>query len=96
MTQYQLADRTFSRAWRRNKRYSSAELRWLAHRRGLEFNERRGRAQVTNPQTGKVVANLVEIVPAMEARDSKDLERKRVLAALVLGKATNEKPDLPG
>ena len=60
MIEYQLVDRKFSREWRRSKRYSRNELRWLARKRGLELKERGGAAQVVD-RSGRVVANFAQV-----------------------------------
>lgn len=83
MTEYCLIDRAFSREWRRSKRYSRNELRWLARRKGLEFRERRDKAQVVEPRTGRVIVNF-DAVPAQESAAPSKINQ--VLATLALGK----------
>lgn len=81
--EYHLTDRTFSREWRRGKRYSKQELRWLARKKGLEFVERGGAVKLVN-KLGKAVANF-----AQKAEESEAVPRHpmaHTFAALVVGK----------
>jgi hypothetical protein len=48
---YKMTDRLFSRLWRRNKRYSEHELRWLAGRRGLKLEQKGTLITLTGPRT---------------------------------------------
>lgn len=82
MVEYQLTDRKFSREWRRNKRYSRHELRWLARKKGLEFTERRGIGQMV--KDGRVVANFAEVKAQVESVPRPEAP---FFAALVLGRA---------
>lgn len=82
MIEYQLTDRKFSREWRRSKRYSRNELRWLARKRGLELRERGGVAQVIEPGTRRVVANFAQVKQAAPVPESRpDLKLFAALAA---------------
>jgi hypothetical protein len=60
MALYRLANRQFSRVWRRSKDYSGREVRWLARKRGLNFQERAGIISVTD-KAGKLVAKFQEV-----------------------------------
>lgn len=80
MADYRLTDRKFSRHWRRNKKYSDHELRWLAKRRGLEYVEQRDIIRLRDLKTKKVVANF-GLIPAREAEPDVS-DRTRHLAAL--------------
>ena len=55
---YQLIDRMFSRLWRRNKRYSERELRWLAKKRGLSTRLKRDTLEVFNPASQQVIVRF--------------------------------------
>lgn len=55
---YRLIDRFFSRDWRRNKRYSEHELRWLARKRKLAVRLKRDVLEVYHPVTGAVIAHF--------------------------------------
>lgn len=46
-----MTDRLFSRLWRRNKRYSEHELRWLTKRRGLKLEKKGTLITLTGPRT---------------------------------------------
>lgn len=81
--EYHLTDRKFSREWRRGKRYSKQELRWLARKKGLEFKEHRGTIQLLD-QKGKVVANFAGKAEVAEAVPRHPLAH--AFAALVVGK----------
>lgn len=66
---YRLEGNRLDRQWRRGKRYSANELRWLARKRGLVFNNRdRGRIELVD-KDNKLVAvfNRVEQGPKDEA-----------------------------
>jgi hypothetical protein len=58
---YRLTNRTFSREWRRSKRYSDHELRWLARRRGFLVRYVGDALQVYLKATGKTVAHFEPI-----------------------------------
>lgn len=55
---YRLTDRFFSRLWRRNKRYSEHELRWLARKRGLILRLKGDVLEVVHPGTKQVMAHF--------------------------------------
>jgi hypothetical protein len=55
---YKLTDRFFSRIWRRTKRYSEHELRWLAKKRGLTLRHKGDMIQIIHPATKQVVAHF--------------------------------------
>ena len=81
--EYHLTDHRFSREWRRGKRYSKHELRWLARKKGLEFVEYGGAVKLVNRQ-GKTVANFAQKAEVVEATPQHPLAR--VFAALAVGK----------
>lgn len=81
--EYHLTDRTFSREWRRGKRYSKRELRWLARKKGLEFKEHRSTIQLVD-QKGRIVANFAGKAEVGEAVPRHPLAH--AFAALVVGK----------
>lgn len=56
---YRLRDRVFSRVWRRNKRYSEHELRWLARKKGLDIRLKGAHLDVWHPATRQVIARFV-------------------------------------
>ena len=55
---YKLIDRLFSRLWRRDKRYSEHELRWLARKRGLTVRLKGGYLDIVQPKSKQVVAHF--------------------------------------
>lgn len=55
---YRLVDRFFSRLWRRSKRYSEHELRWLAKKRGLALRLKGDMLEVCHPASKEVVATF--------------------------------------
>jgi len=79
MAVYRLTDRKFSRLWRRNKKYSDVEIRYLARKRGLESDARKGVITVTDPKNKKVVATFQQVAEAGVAAVS---ERTSLFAAL--------------
>lgn len=58
---YRLTNREFSRVWRRSKRYSDHELKWLCRRRGLMLRRDKQDLQAVDPATNKVVARFEPI-----------------------------------
>ena len=64
---YRLTDRAFSRQWRRNKKYSEKEIRWIARRRRLRVTEHGTTLKVVDPRLNKTVANFGQV-------DDTDLE----------------------
>ena len=59
---YRLTNREFSRVWRRSKRYSDHELKWLCRRRGLALRREGEDLKAIDPKTNKVVARF-EVIP---------------------------------
>jgi hypothetical protein len=55
---YKLIDRFFSRLWRRNKRYSEHELRWLARKRGLAVRLKGDYLEIVHPANKQVMAHF--------------------------------------
>lgn len=47
---YRMTDRFFSRTWRRNKKYSEHELRWLSKRYRLKLDKRGVLITITGPR----------------------------------------------
>jgi len=64
-------NREFSRLWRRSKRYSDHEIKWLARKRGLAVGDSKGVLTVYDKNTGKTVASFEAV------KDEKDANEKR-------------------
>jgi hypothetical protein len=47
---YKMTDRFFSHKWRRNKKYSEHELRWLSKRYDLNLDKRGTLITITGPR----------------------------------------------
>jgi hypothetical protein len=62
---YRLTNREFSRVWRRSKRYSDHELKWLCRRRGLALRREGKDLKAVDPKTNKVVVRFEPIPVAM-------------------------------
>lgn len=77
---YRLTNRAFSRLWRRSKRYSDHEIRFLCKRRGLTMEEHGDQLTVLNAKK-IVVANFIEVRDTVDSNEKPD-ERTRALAAL--------------
>lgn len=82
MAEYQLADRKFSRVWRRSKIYQEKELRWRARRYGLVLRPGK-QLQIVDPKSNKVVATFNEI--AKSETVVKPNPRLEAFAALRVG-----------
>jgi len=61
---YRLTNREFSRVWRRSKRYSDHELKWLCRRRGLALRRDGEDLKAVDAKTNKVVARF-EPIPVL-------------------------------
>jgi hypothetical protein len=55
---YRLTDRFFSRLWRRTKRYSEKELRWLARKHGLTLKLKGDTIEIAHPASRHPVAHF--------------------------------------
>lgn len=55
---FRLVNRFFSRLWRRNKRYSEHELRWLARKRGMAVRLRGDYLEIIHPANKEVLAQF--------------------------------------
>lgn len=58
---YRLMDRAFSRIWRRSKRYSDHEIKWLARKRGLATRSKGVFLTVYNPSTEATIVTFEQI-----------------------------------
>ena len=83
MADYRLTNRTFSRLWRRSKKYRKHEIRWLARRHDLAVRERNRVIEVYHPKTNKIEANFEQVPDVDVGADvSRSSDRIRALAAL--------------
>jgi hypothetical protein len=65
---YRLTNREFSRVWRRSKRYSDHEIKWLARKRGFSVRYQETDLQVYDTKSGKTVANFEPLENNKEAQ----------------------------
>lgn len=78
MTVFKLANKTFSRVWRRSKDYTEAEIRMLSRKRGMLFTKNRDSILVKDKK-GNTVATFQEVRKNAAEPIS---ERSRNLAAI--------------
>jgi hypothetical protein len=68
---YRLTNREFSRVWRRSKKYSDHEIKWLARKRGLLVRDSKDVLTVYDKDTGKTVASFEPIEDEKDANDKR-------------------------